>query len=1308
MLEFEDNYQIINEGRMKRLIFIVLILANILSLLAISKNFTDNASKQIIEITNSDYEISEDGDFTIITAPNSFYGGQAGQANIPYYVFQISTPENFTPNAVVNVLESKTITLSKPLQPIPEVEKNKSNSQYVYNLKEDSYRKNLPLIKVSPNLNFRSISFSEIRFNLFQYNHNSQSLEIITKAELITDVPNADNQTKGLDKFEEEFVNQLVNPNNFHVVKNKFRDINYTDFSIANHWYKIEINQDGIYSLTYNNLKDTLPVDDIDPRNLRIFTTGGDKMYEKEADSGDPFKEIPLLVEGEADGSFDNSDRIIFYARDRNDYDSLNKLSDIMSINPYSDNGVYWLTFDATLSSTPLRIAYNNELTSPSLTRSNNPQRTRYERKFYKRLQTNLYWYSNFLTGISTTTNSFDLAVSDLDTSDNNENSFVKAILIEEYNGTSYSSKRHQASLSLNNLKVTSDIVWYGYTYKELIANASNLTDGNNSVGVTIDRTSSDNLYLDYIEIQYMKKNIKHSNNQLAINFRNEDLGDIVRYSVEGSFNSNTRVFSTNNIYEVEELAYSIQNNTLFFNGLTPFSTLNRSEYYVPKFYVTNNDYLTASVSPIQPVDIISESLNKESIIIYPEEFASQAFRLKDIYESIYNSPSSAIKLTDIFNQFSGGMDDPTAIKNFLSHLYTLDLGRNIHYVTLLGLGTYDWKNYKAFSAEKNRMIIYQHGNSASSDAVTSDDYFTYLTQTTFPELAIGRYPAKDVDELDMMIDKFEIYSNKDFPIDWWRNSGIFVADDLKNGTATNETSHTTQLNQALNSAPPSLINKRIYAYQYEPDEFGKKPNARRDFIDAINDGALITYYSGHGSYDQLGSEAYFRQGIDTPLLTNDLKRTFFISAACDVSQFDSPDFDCLSSDLMKYQAGGAIASYGSTRLCYIPNNNVMVGNLLYFALDNREDIGTAIMLSKTRETASNSNVLNQSKYVLFGDPHLEITPPASQISIEFENDDNSFQARETVRFTGMFNSNNISTAKILAFRSDTFVPLAGQDLLVPGNYIFNGETSLVSGHYKSAFVVPDDIVDGNYGKILVYGIDNTTNEEMLDYYYPIKIAGQNYDVTNDSAPEISLWLDSYDFLEGDVVSQNPLLFVEISDDNGINVSGGSGHQLLLMIDDDFNSFDLTPYFEYDLDSYQSGKLEYQISNLSPGNHILKILAFDNLNLPAIKTVSFRVSDSSEISISNILPYPNPMPKTGGYFTFILSNDAEIVIDIYTLSGKKINSIRTFASNGFNKINWDGRDKHGDRLANNTYFYVIKASIDGKSVSKREKFIILD
>lgn len=1290
---------------MKRYILIVLLLINIIVLTAISKNVRIVEDRQIIEIDNSDFDIDEDGEYAVLNAPNAASDAKIGEPNLPYFMFLVSTPENYSPAVEINIIESVKFKLKKNIQPIPDIEKINNIYEYNFQIDEAKYQTRQEQLEIVPNQNFRRISFSEIKFNPFIYNYKTKSLEVITKAELSVALPTSKKSVTSLDIFEEKFVENLTNPADFHLINDRPRDINFADFSIANHWYKVEIETDGIYALTYNNLRNIIPVNDIDPQNLRIFTSGGEKLAELNADDGSPFLEIPLLIEGEADGSFDSSDRIIFYARNRNGYDMLNKLSDKMSINPYSKAAIYWLTYDAVLDSLPLRMELDNEVHSPTVTRSNNPQNVRYEREFYKRLQTNLYWYSNFLTGTTTSTYSFNLNISDLDETDNNQNSVVKTVLIEEYNGTSNSSKKHQAAVSLNNVTTSLNNTWYGYTYKIISDKALTLVNGDNSVGVTVNRTNEDNLYLDFIEFQYLKKNKKYNGSQLGLNFRAADLGKYVSYSIEGSFSNNTRVFSTNNLYEVAEISYTIENNKLLFTGIVPESLLNKSDYFVSKFYITNNDYLSATITEASPIDIISPSLTKNSIIIYPEIFESQAIRLKGIYESLYNSTTSLVKMRDVFNQFTGGMDDPTAIRNFLTLLYNSDSGRSLQFVTLLGTGTYDWKGYKNNSAEKNKMIIYQNGNSTAGDAITSDDYFSYFTQTSRPELAIGRYPAKTVSELAMMIDKFEAYSNKDFAIDWWRNTGLFVADDFKNGTSNHETYHTIQLSNAANNTPPSVIQKRIYAYQYEPDEFGKKPNTRRDFIKALNDGALFTYYTGHGSYDQLGSEAYFRQGIDTPQLTNDAKRTFFISAACDVSQFDSPDFDCLSTDLMKYNAGGAIATFGATRISFVPYNNYMIGDLLRFSTANREDVGTAILLTKSVTSAS---IINQSTYVLFGDPHLKITPPLSRENLEFNDNVTAYKARETVKFSGNLINESIESGKVLAFQSDSYIQIGITDILDPGSYIFNGETSVTNSKYTSAFVVPDDITDGELGKILVYGYDENSKEEILDFYYPVEFAGQNYTIENESAPDISIWLESYDFRDGDVVSRNPLLYVNISDDNGINVSGGSGHQLLLMVDDDFNSFNLTPFFKFDLDSYQSGKIEYQMSDLAPGNHLLKILAFDNLNKPAVKTVTFNVTASSELSLSNVLPYPNPMPKKGGDFTFMVSNDAQIQIDLYTITGKKINTLKANVYKGFNKISWDGRDKGGDKIANNTYFYVIKATSQGKSVTVREKFIVLE
>jgi len=1285
---------------------ILLLLVCIGLLTAVTADINVSGTDTIISIELGDYQVNKVGNFTEISLNKAQSLIESGVPDLPFLNYHISTPVGYSGEARVNIIESINIKLDEPIKPVPQISRDGSVSQFDYEIDSDKYAERSLIIATKNNQQFRTISFSEIRFNPFIYNFKSNSLKVITKAEISITTPQAKREVDSFDSLEKGFIAKTILPKRIYTAEKSREEVHYSDFSMANHWYKIEIDTDGVYSLSYNNLRNIIPVDDVDPTNFRIYSSGGKLLNEKSIDAGNPFQEIPLLVTGDTDGSFDSGDKIIFYARDRNDYDYTVKMSRKISINPFSNKGVYWLTFDSTEESLPLRIIQQTDWEEDIVTRDNNPQNSRYEREMYKRMQTNLYWYSNFLTGSSNSTYSYNLDASDIWQGEDNSYNSISAVFIQEYINSS-SFTYHHVDIAFNGEMVVDDASWSGSSYRTVSGEGITPINGDNQIHLTINRTSEDNLYLDYLELKYLKNNIKHSNKQLALNFRNDDLDKGVRYEVSGTLPSSIKVFQTDDIYNVKLLPYTIADSKLEFVGTVENDAPNKEEYFVSKFYVIDNEFLTvASVKEVTPRDIAQEALNSESIIIAPSEFEAQAYRLKNIYTDSYGSSTTVVLQSQVFDQFNGGMDEPAAIRNFLRYLYNNSSRTPLKYVTLLGSGTYDWRNNKPASEGKNRIITYQSGNLNIGNAVSSDDYFVYLTQSGRPDVAIGRYPVRTASQLDLMIDNFEEYTNKEFDIDWWRNTGLFVADDFKNSTAIYEYFHTTELVQALYEIPKSVIDKRIYAYTYEADELGMKPNTRADIIEGINDGALVFYYAGHGGYDKLGTESFFRQGVDTALLTNDDRRTLFISAACDVSQYDSPDFNCLSSDILFNPNGGAIASLGSTRLCFSAPNNKFVGNLLFYVFEYREDIGSALLLAKARTGGS---ATNEEKYVLFGDPHTKIIPPKGSSTLTFEEDRTSFQARETVKFSGSFEGSQSATAKIMAFDTVTLAAIP-DTVAIPsiGNVIFKGESSVTNGEYSSAFVVSDDIVDGQLGKILAYSYDESTKEEYLDSVYPVGFAGHEYFAPNESAPEISIWLESYDFREGDTVSQNPTLFAQIEDSNGINILGSTGHKILLIVDDDYNSIDVSNHFSFDIDSYQKGSLEYQINDLSEGKHLLKILAFDSFNRPSVKTVEFNVSSTSSIALTNVLPYPNPMSKKGGHFTFIVNKDSQISIDIYTITGKKIRTLTSQVTKGFNKISWNGRDKSGDRIANNTYFYVIKANIDGKTVSKREKFIIMD
>jgi hypothetical protein len=102
-------------------------------------------------------------------------------------------------------------------------------------------------------------------------------------------------------------------------------------------YYKIEVVSDGVYALTFQDLqKIGIDTKSFDPRNLKLYLQG---------------KEISILVEGETDGVFDVSDRIIFYAeQNKGELDSLVYRPSSARMNSsqslFSDKSTYFLTYN--------------------------------------------------------------------------------------------------------------------------------------------------------------------------------------------------------------------------------------------------------------------------------------------------------------------------------------------------------------------------------------------------------------------------------------------------------------------------------------------------------------------------------------------------------------------------------------------------------------------------------------------------------------------------------------------------------------------------------------------------------------------------------------------------------------------------------------------------------------------------------------------------------------------------------------------------------------------------------------------------
>jgi hypothetical protein len=278
---------------------------------------------------------------------------------------------------------------------------------------------------------------------------------------------------------------------------------------------------------------------------------------------------------------------------------------------------------------------------------------------------------------------------------------------------------------------------------------------------------------------------------------------------------------------------------------------------------------------------------------------------------------------------------------------------------------------------------------------------------------------------------------------------------------------------------------------------------------------------------------------------------------------------------------------------------------------------------------------------------------------------------------------------------------------LAPGGTIYRGENSVHNGRFNAGFVVPKDISYADSttrGRIVGYFANVSTDGG--GYTANVRVGGADSSVARSDAqgPSVNIYLQSRSFRAGDVVSSNPMLYVDMADSNGINTStSGLGHRIEAWVNNSPQSKDLTEFYTSKKDSYQEGSVQYQLQSLPQGKNLLRVRAFDTFDNASTAETYFEVASTDQLTISDVLNYPNPF-SSGTTFTFKQNqlNPLTVTVKVYTLAGRLIQTLEGLSSGDlFVRIPWDGRDRDGDILANGVYLYkVIAKTVDGRFSSE--------
>jgi hypothetical protein len=390
-------------------------------------------------------------------------------------------------------------------------------------------------------------------------------------------------------------------------------------------------------------------------------------------------------------------------------------------------------------------------------------------------------------------------------------------------------------------------------------------------------------------------------------------------------------------------------------------------------------------------------------------------------------------------------------------------------------------------------------------------------------------------------------------------------------------------------------------------------------------------------------------------------------------------------------------------------------------------------------QNANSSDTIssNTRKFLLFGDPSQQLAMPEYKIVLNkinnldiVENQIDTLGALGRMKLAGTISnyedqllSDFNGTLLLTVFdKSSNLKTLDNDgeekifDFTLRKNILYKGSATVSDGQFEIEFVLPKDInFEYGPGSISMYATDGIS-KDAGGHYGDLIIGGTSENgIADNEGPEIDIFLDDRSFVFGGQTGNSPVLILDLSDENGINLSSTSiGHDITAVFDNESGeNLILNDFFQPTLDKVGSGSVEYQLSNFEPGLHTIDVKAWDILNNSSEKRTEFLVVESGEGFINNVFNYPNPVSEITNFsFEHDLSgSNLDILISIFSISGQLVGTIKTerIGSNRLiNDIAWGTQKEYNGvswrDIANGIYFYKIKITSKQLNLSRESDF----
>ncbi|MEJ2616670.1 MAG: C25 family cysteine peptidase, partial [Ignavibacteriaceae bacterium] len=396
------------------------------------------------------------------------------------------------------------------------------------------------------------------------------------------------------------------------------------------------------------------------------------------------------------------------------------------------------------------------------------------------------------------------------------------------------------------------------------------------------------------------------------------------------------------------------------------------------EYFCVSKDYFLSPDSIIKdtPSNLRNSENSADYLIITHPDFLEAANKLAAYrsrhLEGYTNPRVKVVNVLNIYDEFSNGLLNPYAIKDFFKYTFDNWSGTPPAYVVLMGDMSYEYRHLLS-SSRKDYIPSIPYQQERYGQAVADNNFVAVSGNDVFPDAAIGRLSCETLDEANILVDKIINY-----PADngkQWKQNVLLIGggNDASDENFFNFNGEELYLQNEF-IKPQGYTTSKVFRYPVNDEQLpfkGEGPEIRQK----IDSGCVIANYYGHGGGYQW--DLVFLND-DIYQLENGGRLPMIFSVTCYTAHFDNQDV--FGEQFNKVPGKGAIGFWGHTGITFWDYGLAINDEVFHQIFTNRKYVvGDAILDAKSSFLFDISDPYTRDHIALLtllGDPALELALP--------------------------------------------------------------------------------------------------------------------------------------------------------------------------------------------------------------------------------------------------------------------------------------------------------------------------------------------